>query len=196
MRQRKPPKERKCEECPEMFTPPANRPFQKVCSIGCAVTNARKKQEKKQAKEVEKQEKERRKETKELKKSIMTHGDWLKLLQKVFNTYIRIRDKGEGCISCGTTDKVDYDAGHFWPAGNYSFLRFHPDNVHKQCSMNCNKQKHGNVGEYRIRLIEKIGPERVQYLDDNRHRSLKLTIPEIQEQIAYFKEQISLLNAA
>ena len=30
-------------------------------------------------------------------------------------------------------------AGHYW-ATTYSYLRFNEDNVHKQCSKNCNME--------------------------------------------------------
>ena len=39
------------------------------------------------------------KEKKELKEKIKTHSDWLNELQKVFNKFIRLRDKDKTCIS-------------------------------------------------------------------------------------------------
>ena len=39
---------------------------------------------------------------KERKEKLMSHKDYIKLLQVVFNTYIRLRDKHLPCISCGT----------------------------------------------------------------------------------------------
>lgn len=127
------------------------------------------------------------------KESCMTKGEWIELLQKVFNTYIRLRDKDLPCISCDTINNVKYDAGHYW-ATTYSYLRFNEDNVHKQCSNNCNKNKHGNQGEYRIRLINRIGLKRVEQLDADRHKKLEITIPEIQEQIKLYKNKIKLLK--
>jgi len=46
-------------------------------------------------------EKEWQKEKKERKEALMSHSEWLKLLQSTFNTFIRMRDKGRECISCG-----------------------------------------------------------------------------------------------
>lgn len=134
----------------------------------------------------------KKKENRELraqKEACMTKGEWVELAQRVFNQYIKLRDKDEPCISCDTRNNVKYDAGHFWPT-TYSFLRLHPDNVHKQCSNNCNKHKHGNQGEYRERLIKKIGLKRVLWLDENRHRKLEITIPELKEFIKEYKEKI------
>ncbi len=45
----------------------------------------------------------------------------IKQAEKVFNAYIRMRDKDKGCISCGKP--IDH-AGHYFSAGHYSGLRF------------------------------------------------------------------------
>lgn len=173
---------RKCRQCGEEYK--QTRPLQVICSFGCAAQYARKQEEKKE-----------RKETAEKKKGLLTHGDYLKLLETVFNTYIRERDKDKPCISCDKpAGQYTLTAGHFWPAGNYSFLRFHEDNVNGQCWWNCNKNKHGNVGEYRIRLTKKIGEARVKYLDDNREKDYKLSIPEIKELIREYKFKLKELR--
>lgn len=93
--------------------------------------------------------------------------------QKVVNKRIRERDIDEPCISCGKYDK-NKQAGHFWPQGSKGFLRYHPDNLHGQCH-NCNHWKSGNLLEYRISLVKKIGEERVQWLDDNRSAIMSWT---------------------
>jgi len=139
-------------------------------------------------KEVKRKEK---KVIKEMKQSLKTHKDYLSDLQKVFNKFIRLRDQNEPCISCGTTKtNIQYAAGHYYPMGNYSFLRFHEDNVHKQCNKKCNMMLSGNLIEYRKNLVKKIGKEKLQWLDDNRHNELKLSIPEIKELIIKYKNKI------
>ncbi len=92
----------------------------------------------------------------------------LKIAQRHFNKYIRLRDS-EGdyftCISCGkvkSTDKMD--CGHYIAVGYSGMLRFNEDNAHGQCRA-CNSFKHGNPIEYRKRLIQKIGVERVEILE-------------------------------
>jgi len=135
-----------------------------------------------------------KKEKKVLKEKGLTHSDYLQLLQKVFNTFIRLRDKYLPCISCGTTANVKYDCGHFWNAGNNQFLRFNEDNCHKQCSNYCNIHLSGNFGEYRLGLIEKIGIERVDWLEKNRKNKLEITIPEIKEKIIHYKNLIKQLE--
>lgn len=128
---------------------------------------------------------------KELKQKLKTHKDYLSDLQKVFNKWIRLRDQNEPCISCGTkSQNIQYAAGHYYPMGNYSFLRFHEWNVHKQCNKKCNMMMSGNLIEYRKNLVKKIGKENLKWLDDNRHNQLKLSIPEIKELIINYKNKI------
>lgn len=86
----------------------------------------------------------------------------LKIAQAFFNEYIRMRDKGQNCISCN--DQFN-QAGHYYPVGQYSALRFNEDNVHGQC-LRCNYYMHGNLIEYRHKLKIKIGYERLQRLDE------------------------------
>lgn len=134
--------------------------------------------------------KEKRKQWQE---DLKTKGDYISILQAVFNTYIRLRDKDRPCISCGCKTSNKWDAGHFYPT-TYSYLRFDEDNVHKQCSKSCNMEKHGNMAEYRPRLIERIGLARVTRLDNSRHLKLELSIPEIKEKIVEYKQKIKDLK--
>lgn len=129
------------------------------------------------------------KQKKAINDKIKTKEDWFNELQYLVNKYVKMRDKDQPCISCDTSrNDIRYDAGHFWPAGNYKFLRFHLDNIHKQCSFNCNNKKHGNIGEYRIRLVNKIGQDRVNWLDNARHYKMEMTIEEVKLEIIKFKK--------
>ena len=83
-------------------------------------------------------------------------------VQELFNTYIRIRDKGQKCISC-QSKKVAH-AGHYKSAGKYSGTRFDEVNVNGQC-IECNNYKSGNEGPYREGLIKKFGELKVQLLE-------------------------------
>ena len=129
----------------------------------------------------------------EKKKSLLTHSDWLNILQKVFNTFIRIRDKDKPCISSGKPLKGKFDAGHFYSVGGNPSLRFNEFNVHGQ-SVHDNRDKHGNLLEYAERLPERIGIENFNALKADRHKTLKLSIPEIQEKIKEYKNKIRLLK--
>lgn len=91
---------------------------------------------------------------------------WEDVTQRVVNDYIRERDHDLPCISCGTFDTVQWEAGHYRSRGKASHLRYTEDNINKQCH-HCNVQLSGNQQQYRIRLISKIGPERVEALENN-----------------------------
>lgn len=178
-------KSKTCVCCKNTFQP--YKTTQKVCSPKCAIEFAKAKVAKEEAKSWAKEKKER-------KEKLKNYSDWLKELQEVFNAYIRERDTG--CISCGTQKpNIKYDAGHFFSVGGFPNVRFDEDNVHKQCSKNCNLEKHGNIHEYRLRLIEKIGIERFEALEKRaRTSTLKLTIPEIKEKIKLYKEKYKQLK--
>jgi hypothetical protein len=134
------------------------------------------------------------KEKKELKEKVMTLSEWLNIFQKVFNTYIRLRDKHLPCITCNILkNNVQYHAGHFYSVGSNPSLRFNEDNVHKQCS-SCNCKKHGNISEYAINLPKRIGVKRFEILTSNRTNVLRLTIPEIQDLIKTYKAKIKELE--
>lgn len=102
-----------------------------------------------------------------------------KIVQRKVNAYIRERDKDKPCISCGKFG-LKMEAGHYWSLGGHSALRYHPDNLNLQCG-GCNRWKSGNIGEYRIGLVKRIGAERVQWLDDHRHDEKKWTKEELNE---------------
>lgn len=110
--------------------------------------------------------------------------------QKVFNEFIRHRDSQDGyftCISSGKTLPVDQmNAGHYIPVKNSSFLRFHEDNVHgESIYSNCFDEFH--LVPYRKNLIEKIGLERVEWLEANQRTVKKWTRAELLEIIEKYK---------
>lgn len=176
---------RKCDWCKNEFQ--KTRSIQPACSFDCLIKLSKEKVKKDRAKL-------EREEIKELKSNLLTRSDWLKLLQTVFNTFIRERDKNQPCISCGCKmEGRKGDASHYYSVGNHSGVRFNEDNVHLSC-VPCNQHLHGNIAEYSIRLPVKIGLERFSYLEKIRHCEMRLTIPEIQEQIKIYKDKIKSLR--
>jgi hypothetical protein len=167
-------KEKKCKICSEKFTP--LRPLQVVCSASCGYIYARRQQEKNW-----------QREKKVRKEKLMSRGDWEQMLQKVFNTYIRKRDEGKPCISCGTT-KGQMQAGHYRSVGSTPELRFEEINCFGQCA-SCNNYLSGNLINYRINLVQRIGADKVEWLE-GRHAPLKLTVDEIKEKIIYYRKKI------
>lgn len=176
-------KSKKCKVCGKEFTP--FNSLQKVCSTSCAIQLTKNNEKLKRQKEWQKEKKER-------KEKLMSHSDWLQVLQVTFNAFIRERDKGKPCISCGTL-KGQFHAGHYRSVGGFPELRFNENNVHIQCAT-CNNFLSGNLIEYRKGLIEKIGIEKVEDLE-NFNQSNKMTILEIKEKISFYKSKIKDLKA-
>lgn len=106
--------------------------------------------------------------------------------QKVFNAYIRKRDNGLLCISCG--QRQGDQAGHYLPVKQYSALRFDENNVNLQCSY-CNLYLHGNQVFYRKGLIAKIGAKAVEDLENMAitNRIKKWSRSELEEIIEKYK---------
>lgn len=151
----------KCKVCKCAYT--KTRPLQTVCSPPCALTLARKATDKAQAKEQAKD----RKETRQKLDAMQTKPQLTKKAQTAFNTYIRARDAGKPCISCGTllsNEPNTYDAGHYRSVGSAPHMRFVEDNCHGQCK-HCNNYLAGNHVEYRQRLIERIGLQAVESIE-------------------------------
>lgn len=110
--------------------------------------------------------------------------------QKVFNAYIRNRDSQDGyftCISCGRTLPIDQmNAGHYIPQKNSSYLRFNEYNVNGEC-ISDNGFNEFHLINYRKNLINKIGQEMVDWLEDNQRTLKKWTRSELNEIIEKYK---------
>jgi hypothetical protein len=109
----------------------------------------------------------------------------LEKTQKVFNAYIRSRDKELGCISCGA--EVE-QAGHYHSQGHHSALRFNSINTNGQCRR-CNMFLHGNLIKYRQGLVDRYGEMVVLDLEDsaNKNRLKKWSRLELEEIITKYK---------
>lgn len=175
-------KKKKCKECKEPFEP--SRQLQYLCSPLCAINMAKRKLQ-------EKLKKQANEESRQRKVASMKHSDWIQALQVVFNRYIRKRDDGKGCISCGTRVAEEYHAGHYIPTTK-QYCRFNEMNVHLQCSW-CNTRLRGNLTSYRENLVLIYGEEKVLELEQSRHNNLMLSIPEIKELILIYKNKYNEL---
>ena len=175
-------KQKKCKECGNVYTP--ERSLQSVCTPGCAIARARKTREKQVKREI-----------RDAKEKGKTRREWLKGAQTIFNTWVRERDYGEPCISCGTRNNVQFAAGHYRTTKAAPELRYEPLNVWKQCNNYCNKNLSGNLIEYRINLIKKIGIESVEWLE-GKHETKHYSIDELKELIEEYKLKTKLLKKA
>jgi hypothetical protein len=169
-------KPKKCRVCKSEFTP-IYTTSQSVCSLKCAVVNA----------EVKKS-KAWNERKKVLKDELTTVQDLMKVAQQVFNKYIRLRDEGNLCFSCGKIPKKG-NAGHFYSAGGHFNVRFDERNVHLQCEY-CNSFLSGNLLPYRENLLVKLGYEEFESLSNDAMKTRKFTREELKEIIEKYKQKI------
>ena len=149
-------KNKKCKICGEKFTPV--RQLQPTCNTyKCQIEYANR--------HLNKKIKEKKKEITKAKKDFYKKDvTTLKAkAQSAVNRYIRLRDKGDPCISCGCK-VVKGDASHFFSVGAHSSVRFDVRNIHLSC-YKCNRFLHGNLAEYCPKLIQKIGINRFKDLE-------------------------------
>ena len=156
-------KQKRCKVCKTSFEP--TKPMQAVCGLGCALTLALCKRKLLEAKE----RRETAKADRVKREKLKTKGEYIKEAQSAFNKYVRLRDAGKGCVSCesdcgSTSPGGSGDAGHFRSRGSAPHLRFDERNVHLQCKR-CNRYLSGNVANYRIGLIERIGQSALDELE-------------------------------
>ena len=165
---------------------------QAFCSVDHWIENQVKNKDKLAKKGRKIQAKAERDERKAKKEKVKTLSEWLKDAQYWFNRYIRLRDKDEPCISCQRHHDGQYHAGHYRTTKAASQLRFNEDNCHKQCAP-CNNHLSGNIGEYRINLIKKIGIDKVDDIESNQD-ARRYTIDECKELIATYKRKCKELE--
>lgn len=159
-------KERTCRYCKARFVPPARHPGVRVCSEGCGIALA----EKMRAKIERANASAARAETRQALERIKPRAQWMKEAQAAVNRYVRLRDKDKGCVSCDRPATWDgqWHASHFRSVGAASAVRFNLWNIHKACSV-CNHHLSGNIAGYMPRLVEKIGPQKVEWLQQQNH---------------------------
>ncbi|MEO8490967.1 recombination protein NinG [Pseudomonas sp.] len=176
------PRRRRCPECRVMFVP--LRDTQAVCGeIECAVAHG--KSEKGRAIAGKALAEVGRREIKVRKEKLKSRADHLKDTQQAFNAWVRARDAELPCISCGRHHQGKYDAGHYRTVGSNPALRFEPKNCHRQCSP-CNTQLSGNIVNYRIELLKRIGVEAVEWLEGH-HEAKKYTVHELKAMTAEYR---------
>ncbi|RMN71673.1 Prophage PssSM-02, NinG family rap recombination protein [Pseudomonas syringae] len=182
------PRAKKCAHCAELFRPV--RPGQKVCGPACAIAMPAENlpQARKALADIE------RKEIRARKEKLKSRSDHMKDTQQAFNEWVRYRDASLPCVSCGRHHEGKYDAGHYRTVGSNPALRFEPLNCHKQC-VPCNQHKSGNVVEYRLELVRRIGIVNVEWLEGP-HEPQKYSIDELKALTAKYRALTKELKRA
>lgn len=167
-------KPKKCAVCKKAYQP--HQTLQRVCSPKCGLAFA-----------VDKREKKEKKQTREMKRVLRetSRAYWIKKAQISFNAWIRERDAGLPCISCGKHHSGQYHAGHYRTVASCSALRFCEMQVWKQCAP-CNLYKSGDITNYRKNLIKKIGIENVEKIE-NYNESKRWSIQELKSIVDKYK---------
>lgn len=160
--------------------------WHKCCSAVCAMLHV-------EAEKFRKCRKERQEGLAKLKR----RADHMREAQTAFNAYIRERDRLAGylCISSGLPldwSGNNVDAGHYRSRGSAPHLRFNEDNVHAQ-SKKENRYAAGNVTDYRIGLIARIGVARVEALETDQ-AARKWTVDELKAIKAGYKAKLKELR--
>ncbi|KAE9640644.1 recombination protein NinG [Pseudomonas sp. PB103] len=184
------PRPKKCavKACRASFVPHVS--FQSWCSPDCAVVIARGNQEKKR-KALASIE---RREIKVRKEKLKSRAEHMREAQAAFNEWVRLRDSHRPCVSCGRHHEGQYHAGHYRSVGANPELRFEPLNVWKQCAP-CNTYLSGNLVNYRLSLLQLIGPDKVDWLEGP-HPARKHSIEEIKTIKAEFRAKTKELKRA
>ena len=183
-------KQKTCKACGGKFRPSFNS-TQVVCSPKCALAHAPANQQKAR-KAIDQRE---RREIKVRKDKLKSRADYAKEAQAAVNRYVRLRDAHLGCISCDKSVawQGQWHCSHFRSVGAAPHLRFNLWNMNKSCSA-CNNFLSGNIVAYRPALIEKIGQEKVDWLECN-NRLARHDIPYLKRMKAVFTKKASRLEA-
>lgn len=138
-----------------------------------------------------------RAKTKARKEAIKTIPQLIKEADQAFAAFIRARDQlaGHACVS--SNRPLDWsgnqvDAGHYRSRGAASHLRYDEDNCHAQ-SKHDNLWKAGNVVEYRINLIDRIGVARVERLETS-NEPIKWERDVLRQIIAIYRAKLRKLR--
>ncbi|MFA7943072.1 recombination protein NinG [Pseudomonas brenneri] len=189
--ERKPAKPKKCRvaTCRASFVP--QRLGQAVCSPKCALATV----EVQKAKEKKSLAMAGRRDIKVRKEALKSRADHAKEAQTVINRYVRLRDAHLGCISCNKPASWggQWHCSHFRSVGAAAHLRLNLWNMNKSCSQ-CNAHLSGNIMVYRPRLVEKIGAEKVEWLECNQDL-VRHEIPYLKRLKAVFTKKAKRLEA-
>ncbi|PXX59502.1 Bacteriophage Lambda NinG protein [Pseudomonas sp. LAMO17WK12:I10] len=186
------PRRKRCPSCRVMFVPA--RTSQAVCGeIECAIAYGQ--SEKGQARAKKALADVGRREIKDRKDKLKSRAEYAKEAQAVINRYVRLRDAHLGCISCDKPASWggQWHCSHFRSVGAAAHLRFNLWNMNKSCSQ-CNAHLSGNIMVYRPRLVEKIGAEKVEWLECDQEL-VRHEIPYLKRLKAVFAKKCRRLEA-
>lgn len=144
----------------------------------------------------------RKKATKEKRKALSktSANNYPKALRRAKAAFQRLRRIQEAdsngmcrCVHGGLKHYTKIDAGHLYPA-TYLFTCFHPDNVWPQSKhKNFDMHNYQTQLEYRNYLLQKIGNERLGYLDQNYRNPKKYSTFELNTLAEQWEKESEML---
>jgi len=99
------------------------------------------------------------------KEKMKSYSQRLDEAKRVFQKWVRVRDKDRPCMACGTTTSNEWHGSHLKKAEIYSGVIFHEHNVWK-CCKKCNVFLGGNELNFRANLVIHIGEQAVKDLEE------------------------------
>lgn len=138
----------------------------------------------------------------EMQKAIELDKDAKLLKASKINTktqvhaYIRERDKGKNCISCGVEWNNTFQAGHFYKSETFETLKYDLHNINGQC-FRCNNFLDGNFDNYSLNLANRIGQENydnlVKLAEKDKHYQKVWNIENLKEVRNLLKQEKSFI---
>lgn len=181
---------RKCRHCKQYF----DRTVGIIVPVGffCSIEHARE-YAKPKAKVI--QTKQAKAQLQARKVALKPKSKLLSEAQAAVNKYVRLRDAHLGCVSCDKPANWSgqWHASHFHSRGHSSSLRFNLWNIHKSCSV-CNNYLSGNVGAYLPELINRIGQDKVDWMESVKSQPAIHTIEYLNRLKKVFNKKSRLLE--
>ncbi|RWT84804.1 recombination protein NinG [Enterobacter cloacae] len=169
------PTRRTCKVCKEKFTATFDNVWWCCPEHGAiyALDLRAKQKVKETAKRIKERKEKDRAESRDLKArkvALKTKPQWRAEAQAAFNRYVRLRDAGKPCISCGRMPEQKFggtmDCGHYRTRGAAAHLAFNLHNTAAQC-VYCNRDRDGAQKAFEQGLIERIGAEKVEAINND-----------------------------
>lgn len=186
---------RKCKHCGNKFAPRFKTTERYCAKIDCQVAKGMEHVHKKR----EKLAKDRESVAKAISEKQNTQA--LKYLKTntvtMCHDFIKLRDKGKPCVSCGEPWHKDHQAGHWKSASKYANLKFDERNIQNQC-IGCNIHKQGNIEQYSDRIAQRIGEDAKAELEqlarDHMQNGFKWDALELRRIRDYYRNKLNELK--
>lgn len=112
-----------------------------------------------------------------------------KELDAIFSLYIRQKYADENgnieCYTCGVVKPIkSMQNGHFWSRSHLS-VRWDEDNCRPQC-VGCNMYKHGNYIVYTQKMLNELGQEEFDKLEQKKNMTFSPTKEWLTKQIEFY----------